>query len=97
MLFAVYLHQEKRQDYVLTFYQVPSMNKRIRLLAEQAGASKLPGGELSFFGNESIERFAQLIIRECAKITLETPVEYAEIDAMHRIRDRIKDHFGVEE
>jgi hypothetical protein len=25
MLFAVYLHPEKRQDHVLTFYQVPRM------------------------------------------------------------------------
>ncbi len=42
------------------------MNERIKKLAEQAGASMLHGGELSFFGNTSIEKFAELIVRECA-------------------------------
>ena len=44
-----------------------------------------------------LEKFAQLVVRECAKVILETPVEYTEIDTMHRIRDRVKQHFGVEE
>ncbi len=43
------------------------------------------------------ERFAELIVRECAKVILETPVKYTEIDIMHIIRDNIKEHFGVEE
>lgn len=43
------------------------MNEQILKLAEEAGASKLPGNELSFFGNDSIERFAFLIIRECMR------------------------------
>ena len=41
------------------------------------------------------ERFAELIVKECVEVTLKTDVSYIEIDAMHRIRDRIKDHFGV--
>jgi len=36
-------------------------------------------------------------VRECAKVIFETPVEYMEIDTMHRIRDRVKQHFGVNE
>jgi hypothetical protein len=43
------------------------------------------------------EKFAQLIVAECAKVILETPVDYMEIDTMHRIRDSVKNHFGVEE
>ena len=42
-------------------------------------------------------KFAQLIVRECAEVIFKTPVEYTEIDTMHRIRDRVKQHFGVEE
>ena len=43
------------------------------------------------------ERFAELIVRECAEVIFETPVKYTEIDIMHIIRDRVKEHFGVEE
>ncbi len=43
------------------------------------------------------ERFAELIVKECAKVILETPVKYTEIDIMHIIRDNVKEHFGVEE
>ena len=46
---------------------------------------------------EFSQKFAQLIVAECAKVIFETPVEYIEIDAMHRIRDNVKNHFGVEE
>ena len=42
------------------------------------------------------EKFAESIVRGCTKVILETPVDYMEIDAMHRIRDRVKEHFGVE-
>ena len=43
------------------------------------------------------EKFAELIVRECAEVIFETPVKYTEIDIMHIIRDRVKEHFGVEE
>jgi len=36
-----------------------------------------------------------LIVAECCEVALKTDISYIEIDAMHRIRDRIKDHFGV--
>ena len=44
---------------------------------------------------EFSEKFAELIVQECAKVILETPVEYTEIDTMHRIRDSVKEHFGI--
>ena len=40
-------------------------------------------------------KFAELIVQECAKVILENPVKYNEIDALHRIRDSVKEHFGV--
>ena len=78
------------------------MNKRIIELAEQAGIAVW--GDAVYMYNPKdtldsavLEKFAQLVVRECAKVILETPVEYTEIDTMHRIRDRVKQHFGVEE
>jgi hypothetical protein len=43
------------------------MNERIRELAEQiVGPSRLHGGELALMGNNQVEKFSELIIRECA-------------------------------
>ena len=74
------------------------MNERIIELAEQA--SEIDGDDLLYYHPVFAEKFAELIVKECAKVILETPVEYLEIDAMHRVRDRVKNHFnhfGVEE
>ena len=68
------------------------MNDRIKQLAEQAGWDN----HHSKFDTR-IEKFAELIVQECAKVIFETQVDYIEIDVMHRIRDRVKNHFGVEE
>ena len=78
------------------------MTEQIKQLAEQAGIAVW--GDAVYMYNPKdtldsavLEKFAQLVVRECAKVILETPVEYTEIDTMHRIRDRVKLHFGVEE
>ena len=81
------------------------MNERIRQLADEAVtrvALRCEGSMESDKHGEWIRyndlgKFAELIVKECAKVILETPVEYLEIDAMHRVRDRVKNHFGVEE
>jgi hypothetical protein len=65
------------------------VNERITLLALKASDSKT--------GWLDRQKFAQLIVQECAKVILETSVQYNEIDTMHRIRDNVKAHFGVEE
>jgi len=73
------------------------MNERIKQLAEQAGALEVKSvlnipKALSLNGAE-IERFAELIIKECA--------DYANwYQANSRYTDiakAIKEHFGVEE
>ncbi len=71
------------------------MNERIRQLAEQA--SEIDGDDLLYYHPVFAKKFAELIVQECAKVILETSVQYNEIDTMHRIRDNVKAHFGVEE
>ena len=72
------------------------MNERIRELVGQAGLDDADF-PIENWDNVPLAKFAELIVKECAKVILETPVEYLEIDAMHRVRDRVKNHFGVEE
>ena len=60
------------------------MNKRIKLLAEQATSYTWNGNDVTEELDE--QKFAELIVRECIDNCLD-PTE----------RDRIKEHFGVEE
>lgn len=68
------------------------MNKQIKELALQAGYSKdflavgLPG---------NMERFAELIVRECEQVSL--AISHRDDDMGAIIARRIKHHFGVEE
>ena len=71
------------------------MNERIQKLAEQA--SEIDGDDLLYYHPVFAEKFAELIVAECAEVILETPVDYMETDTMHKIRDRVKERFGVRE
>ena len=69
------------------------MNKRIKLLAEQAGfiPDNAPGM------NSVLEKFAELIVRECVAICRDIDGE-DNIDAKSGRQDcavEIKEHFGV--
>lgn len=69
--------------------------QRIEELMKQASTTRVSG-----FGETDIldpVKFAELIVKECARSILSTPVDYSEIDTMHKIRDNVKKHFGVEE
>jgi hypothetical protein len=84
--------------------------ERILELAKQSGGHKclcVDSITLSLLGENSIERFAELIVRECVdKIeTYRIPVGNSAAgemacewtyDALKEIRDEIKEHFGVE-
>lgn len=72
------------------------MNKRIKLLIEQATTYIDPIANDGVCWDFDREKFAQLIVQECAEVIFETPVKYTEIDIMHIIRDRVREHFGVE-
>ena len=58
------------------------MNERIKLLAEQASKEAFPLGSMAW-----MEKFAELIVRECAEI--------ADIAEPFLASDLIKQHFGV--
>lgn len=64
------------------------MNEQIRELAERAGAVTF-GGKICLFGDQDIEKFAELIVRKCATI--------ADQAEPYRANDLILKHFGVEE
>jgi hypothetical protein len=68
------------------------MNERIRELAEQAGIYKLNLSDETEYW--IMEKFAELIVREC-----QTVVEWAiSVDStIDRVPVLIKEHFGVEE
>ena len=75
------------------------MNERIRELAEQ---SELNATLL--FNKEKLEKFAELIVRECAELSVSsqyanTKSEYYEgfNEALIYAGNKIKKHFGVEE
>jgi len=71
------------------------MNERIKELAEQAkfamNVSNDPNSPPSWWGaghNDTFEKFAELIVRECARI--------AETAEPYQSHDLILKHFGVE-
>lgn len=61
------------------------MNERIRELVEQAG--------MVYWPNKELDRFAELIVRECAGLVKGQP----HFDKMLDCATVIKQHFGVEE
>jgi hypothetical protein len=78
------------------------MNERIRLLAEQAGVYKLDIGDETAYW--VLEKFAELIVRECLDIMSKTSKEAEERftymgddvpTVVHQMN--IEKHFGVEE
>ena len=73
------------------------MNEQIRELAKQAGGHKclcIDSITLSLLGENSIEKFAELIVRECAGI-----IESQDVDPSFKLRMSwaVKEYFGVEE
>lgn len=84
------------------------MNKRIQELSEQADAWR-PGGYPSgeggdkawkdvviFEKEEDLQKFAELIVRECAKVSERTGALNEANFEGEMIADAIKEHFGVE-
>ena len=61
------------------------MNERIRDLALQAGAQGIVNRDFI-----DIEKFAELIIKECAEVA-------EDYDGAHYVGTAIKQHFGVKE
>ena len=76
------------------------MNERIKLLAEQAYDDLVnQTGNIVVFDEDFQQRFAELIVQECA-ITVIDRCEMRNADDVRRAEyhaKRIKQHFGVEE
>ena len=60
------------------------MNEQIKQLALAAGGSHYPD-----VGGRTLEKFAELLIRECAQLA-------EDIDGNPRARKIVLEHFGVE-
>ena len=80
------------------------MNERIKELAEQAGIPSLWTVGTDKQGNPILEKFAELIVRECAlvaKTLPHTPERHWVTDSVTYIpvhcEQNILKHFGVEE
>jgi len=77
------------------------MNEQIKQLAEQASVSSLWMSGTDQQGNPILEKFAELIVRECMNIArtvgnISEPDDWA-LDRCYEIEQRIQDRFGVEE
>ena len=71
------------------------MNEQIKALAQQAGES-IPEFHFGDWNipNEFIQKFALLIVRECADVAKET--RWAVPPSQEQIARGIQQHFGVE-
>ena len=69
------------------------MNERIRKLAEQAYELS----DISNSGELFEEKFAQLIVRECAEIAYNKQYKHSAAHTRGDCAEAIKQHFGVEE
>ncbi len=80
------------------------MNEKIKELAEQSGATlqfnraESPNNQWSLLGNDKLEQFAELIIRECTNILHNPDTEpySAEWTWRKHFIKQIKQHFGVD-
>jgi len=63
------------------------MNKRIQELAAKANFGHMEKNEVVY--DPRLEKFAELMIRDCAKI--------ADIAEPYKSSDLIKNHFGIKE
>ena len=69
------------------------MNQRIQKLAEQAGFMEAWFSESGDFCGHEIKKFAELIVRECARVYWN--IDDGEIHGEYV--KALKEHFGVEE
>ena len=75
------------------------MNERIRLLVKQAGIAMIPNSHpISITGlTTDLEKFAELIVKECAQVCRDQPNVYALKADRDNCAIAIEQHFGVEE
>jgi hypothetical protein len=72
------------------------MNERIQQLAEQAGFIDRGSNHTAYMSFDH-EKFAESIVRECAKVCRDQPNVYALKADRDNCAIAIEQHFGVEE
>jgi hypothetical protein len=74
------------------------MNERIRELVRESNLDVYGLGKERYRWEYTVEKFAELIVKECCQIVLECSITGSnnERDFMVTVRE-IKQHFGVEE
>jgi hypothetical protein len=78
------------------------MNERIMQLAKEAGINSVVPvkGSLEYVSNgevESLKKFAELIVRECAKVLTQHGAYFSgDGEPYHYAASLIEEHFGVE-
>ena len=74
------------------------MNERIEHCLYQAGLTAQGcWDELDDYARQNIEKFAELIVRECAQVCRDQPNIYAMKADRDNCAIAIEEHFGVEE
>ncbi len=76
------------------------MNNRIRELRRKATLVETytsHDGSIHEGKSVNLEKFAELIVKECAKIAWYNTPDTEELEYSHLIKDKILNHFGVEE
>jgi hypothetical protein len=77
------------------------MNERIKKLAEQAkieftyDPTETPMRAFVEAWEDDLEKFAELIVKECAKVAWYHTPDTEELEYSHLIEDEILKHFGV--
>jgi hypothetical protein len=77
------------------------MNERIEKLAEQAkieftyDPTETPMRAFVEAWEDDLEKFAELIVKECAKVAWYHTPDTEELEYSHLIEDKILKHFGV--
>jgi hypothetical protein len=74
------------------------MNERIEELAREAGHVYVGGHPVPYyqFSNDQLEKFAELIVRECCNIVRDEVQYINDFDKADAVITEVKKHFGVE-
>ena len=72
------------------------MNRRLRELVEQTGF-RYDNGEWQFGDDSDVQKFAELIVRECAQVCLaQRDPANLNYKPSKRCAEAVKQHFGVQ-
>jgi hypothetical protein len=76
-----------------------TMNERIKELADEAGVKYnlwVGSKPATYMTYDELEKFAELIVKECLDIVNRHEYSYHEADPLWETAQLIKQHFGVE-